>query len=182
MTLTVLLTVWLCISYLAYRLAMHGLQSVGETAVFAIVLILLLLLAFFIVVCMKKRITIDTKNRCVVLEYVRYPTLYFDIYPKRRVEVPFAEIASVEPGLMYNGGTRLSWHVHTRSSRFEFTAYMKDEKRLRGMLSEIALANRIPDEECRYLRRGISFYRVLWISVACVFVAAVGYAIFVFVI
>ena len=182
LTLTLLGVVATMPCVLGYKLIDYGLNETREKVFFSIVMVLLLIVVLQAVFRMLMRITIDRKNKCVVLEYMRYPTWYFDIYPKRRVVVPFAEIASLEHGLMYRGSTHLSWHVHTRSSRFEFPVFMKDEERLRRMLYEIAIGNQIPIEECRYQPSADRFRRVVMIATVILCVAAAAFSIVIIVI
>ncbi len=158
---------------MGWKAAQHGYW------VLAVILVtVILILVRLMYICLRKRITIDPKRKLVILEFVRYPTWVLDIYLKRRVEVPFDKIACVRQGLMRTkGGYQLSWHVYTRESRFDFTVWMKDEKKLREMLRGMGVHNNIPDSECRYLRSGISFESVLLIATGCLFVVAIGYAV-----
>jgi len=166
-------------------LLVFGFKSaqLGHFVLAVIVPVVVLALVQLLYVCLRKRIIIDHKSKQVTLEFVRYATCYFDIYPKRRVVIAFNEIASIQHGLMRTrGGHQLSWHVYTRASRFEFTIWMEDEEKLREMLQGISAQNSIPDSECRYLRDGMSFEFVLLIAVVCLFILASSYTILIFVI
>lgn len=182
LTLTLLGILGVSCGAIGYKIIDAGLQGTTEKIFLGVIMIAMLVIVQQIVMRMLMRITIDHKEECVRLEYLRYSKGFFDVLPKRCVEVPFIEIVNVRVGLRSRNGQVFTWHVHTRESKFSYPAFMKNENQLRAMLETISIEYGDSKARADFICKQKRFELVIYIATGCVLLGAILYTVLMFMI
>jgi hypothetical protein len=179
LTLTLLSAGGVAICVLGYKVFQLGLHRATDMIMFGMLLVLLFFVALQIVHRVLIRITIDPKQRCVTFQYMRAPQSFFDVFPKRRVEVLFSDMVCVREGIRGRGGSILTWHVHTRNTRITYPVFMKNEEQLRKRLQRICADHGAQEENAPYLRSQDMVEKAILVGAVCVIAGAVLYFVYI---
>jgi len=164
------LVIWIGIcSYGVIRLVSWS--SIGHKDLFIVLIgaVLAVLAVLLAIALCREKIAIDLQRGVVVLQYMLYPTHFFDILIKRRAEIPLREIVSVK----HVSGQRFKY-VYTIRGRF--TIPSSDEfSEIEQILKEAALENEHPtssaQERNKWFHYGVLCVMLLLVLGAVVYLA-----------